>query len=177
MNEISPQAATEVRYPFVWDRIVSVADKTARGLSVVSGVFLAFVMFLSVADIAGRAMGHPIMGTYEVVGLCGALIIGFSIPYCSSKRGHIYMEFLLEKLSPFAKWVVNTATRIVAIILFGIIGVNLFRVAAGFYLVGEVTSTVRLPIYPLFYALGSCCFLECLVFVCDIVKIWEGKYE
>ena len=40
----------------------------------------------------GRA-GHPIMGTYEVVGFMLALVIGFAIPIVSLNKQHIYMDF------------------------------------------------------------------------------------
>ena len=47
----------------------------------------------------GRAFGHPIMGTYEIVSQSLALVIGFGIPKVSLDRAHVYMEFVTEKLS------------------------------------------------------------------------------
>jgi hypothetical protein len=40
-----------------------------------------------------------------------------------------------------------------------------------------VSITRNIPFYPVAYAAGVCCFVECIVFVCEIVKIMEGKYE
>jgi hypothetical protein len=42
---------------------------------------------------------------------------------------------------------------------------------------GEVSSTLRIPFYPLVYALAICCFIQCLVLLCDLVKIHRGEYE
>jgi len=42
---------------------------------------------------------------------------------------------------------------------------------------GEVTQILRLPFYPVAYAVGVACFIECLVMVSDIVKLAGGDYE
>lgn len=146
-------------------------------LHTIGGWALACMMGLTVADVLGRAMGHPIIGTYEMVSMSSAIAIGFAIPFTSWERGHIYMEFLLIKFSSLSRNILNTITRVICIILFIFIGFNLFQVGADFYASGEVTITLKLPLYPIAYGVGICCFITCFVFVCDIVKIWEGKYE
>jgi len=34
-----------------------------------------------------------------------------------------------------------------------------------------------LPIYPVAYGVAVCCFLQCAVFLFDIVKIWSRAHE
>jgi hypothetical protein len=46
-----------------------------------------------------------------------------------------------------------------------------------FHTSGEVSSTLKLPFYPISYFVGVCCFIECFVFMFDIAKIWRGQYE
>jgi len=135
------------------------------------------MMLLTVADVLLRAGGHPIIGTYEIVALLMAVVIGFGIPQVSLDRGHVYMEFLLEKLSGRAKNVMNVFTRVLCLILFAFIGYNLFNVAAGFRASGEVSPTIQLPFYPVAYGVGVCCLFQCFVFIFDIVRIWRGQYE
>lgn len=146
-------------------------------VTVIGGIALTFMMFLTVADVAGRAGGHPLIGTYEIVALSLALVIGFTIPKVSIERKHVYMEFLLERLPPKGKAVMNTVTRLLCMGLFVLIGYNLFSIGNEFHLSGEVSSTIRIPFFPMAYGVGVCCFLECLVFIYDIVKIWRGDYE
>jgi TRAP-type C4-dicarboxylate transport system permease small subunit len=135
------------------------------------------MMLLTVADVVLRAGGHPIIGTYEIVALLLAVVIGFGIPQVSLDRGHVYMEFLLQKFSKSARNVMNTLTRILCLILFAFAGVNLFSVGAAFRASGEVSPTIQLPFYPVAYAVAICCLLECCVFIFDIVRIWRGQYE
>ena len=106
-----------------------------------------------------------------------AVVIGFSMPKVSLDRGHVCMEFLLERLPGNGRAIMMTVTRILCIVLFFLIGYNLFTIANEFRISGEVTSTIRLPFYHVAYGVGVCCFLECLVFVFDISKIWKGQYE
>jgi TRAP-type C4-dicarboxylate transport system permease small subunit len=132
---------------------------------------------LTVADVLLRAGGHPIIGTFEIVSLLLALVVGFGIPQVSLDRGHVYMDFLLEKLSKRSKKVMNTITRLFCIILFLPLGYNLFNVGARFHASGEVSATIKIPFYPVAYGVAVCCLLECCVFIFDIVRVWRGQYE
>lgn len=151
--------------------------KASIVLNIIGGTALTLMMFLTVADVILRAFGHPILGTYEIVALSLALVIGFGIPKVSLDRGHVYMEILVDKLGGTGKAVLHTFTRLLCLFLFLLIGYNLFSVGTEFHLSGEVSSTLKLPFFPVAYGVGVCCFIECLVFVLDIVKIWRGQYE
>jgi TRAP-type C4-dicarboxylate transport system permease small subunit len=146
-------------------------------LNFIAGLAVTFMMFLTVADVLLRAGGHPIIGTFEIVGLLLALVIGFGIPQVSLDKGHVYMDFFLEKLSKRSRAVMNTFTRILCLILFASIGYNLFNVGGRFHASGEVSATIKIPFYPVAYGVAVCCLLECCVFILDIVRIWRGEYE
>jgi TRAP-type C4-dicarboxylate transport system permease small subunit len=159
------------------DSLYNILRFISKALNLVAGVTLTGMMFLTVADVSLRAAGHPIIGTYEIVALSLAIVIGFGIPKVSLDRGHVYMEFLLEKLGPSGKNAMNTFTRLLVIMLFLFIGYNLLNVGAEFHASGEVSPTIKLPFYPVAYGVAVCCFLECFVFIFEIVKIWRGQYE
>jgi TRAP-type C4-dicarboxylate transport system permease small subunit len=146
-------------------------------LNIIAGIAVTVMMLLTVADVLLRAGGHPIIGTYEIVSLLLALVIGFGIPQVSLDRGHVYMDFVLEKLSKRSKKVMNTITRLFCIILFLPLGYNLFNVGARFHASGEVSATIKIPFYPVVYGVAVCCLLECCVFIFDIVRVWRGEYE
>ena len=146
-------------------------------LSHIGAVALTLMMGLTVCDVLLRAFGHPIMGTFEIVSQSLAIVIGFSLPKVSFDRGHVYMEILAEKLSKKGKAVLYTFTRVICILLFILIAYNLIGVGNEFRLSGEVTSTIRLPFFPLAYGVGVCCFLQVFVFLYDIITIWRGEYE
>jgi len=146
-------------------------------LSYIGGAALTFMMLLTVADVILRAGGRPILGTYEIVSFSLAIVIGFTIPKVSLDRGHVFMEIVLDKVSKDSKAILNTFTRLLCLILFAIVGYNLFLIGNELITSGEVSSTLKLPFYPIAYGVGVCCFIECFVFIFDIVKIWRGEYE
>jgi TRAP-type C4-dicarboxylate transport system permease small subunit len=156
---------------------LGVVQRLSKWMNAIAGVALAFIMFLTVADVFLRLFGAPIVGTYEMVGLGGAIVIGFGIPMTSWQRGHIFVDFFVQRFSAFVQNVFNFCTRLVSMGLFALIGWNLFIIAFEYYKSGEVTLTRSLPFYPVAYGLGVCCFIQVLVLFCDLVKILGGKYE
>lgn len=158
-------------------RLFGILLKVNKILSYIAGVALTFMMLLTVADVLLRAGGRPILGTYEMVAFSLAVVIGFGIPKVSLDRGHVYMEVVLDKVSKRSKAILNSFTRILCLILFAIIGYNLFLVGNELYASGEVSSTLKLPFFPIAYGVGVCCFIECFVFIFDIVRIWRGEHE
>ena len=78
------------------DALYDVLKFISKILNFIAGITLTLMMLLTVADVSLRAAGHPIIGTYEIVALSLAIVIGFGIPKVSLDKGHVYMEFLLE---------------------------------------------------------------------------------
>ena len=157
--------------------LLQMVSKVSRWMNAVAAVALGFMILLTVADVILRYFRKPIIGTYEMVGLSGAVIIGFSLPFTSMMKGHVNVDFLTQKLPPKGRKIFGSITKCLGILLFLIIGWNLVILGMDFHKVGEVTPTRHLPIYPVLYGIGVCCFFQCLVLLCDIVKILGGKDE
>jgi TRAP-type C4-dicarboxylate transport system permease small subunit len=138
---------------------------------------LTFIMLLTVSDVVLRFFRHPIVGTFEVVGFCGAIVIGFALPLTTWQRGHIFVDILTQKMSKGAKKWLDLSTRVLCIALFAVIGWNLFIYSHKLMTSGEVSLTIQLPFYPFAYGVGVSCFLQCFVLVGDIVNIFGGTYE
>lgn len=148
-----------------------------RILNVIAGITLTFMVFLTVFDVILRSFRRPIVGTYELVAFSGAVVIGFSLPFTSWARGHIYVEFLVSTFSKKIRDVFNIVTRCMVICLFLLIGWNLIRYGLDLQKSGEVSLTMQMPFYPVAYGIGICCLIQCLVIGCDLLKIYRGNYE
>ena len=151
--------------------------KLSRLINIIGGSSLAFIMFLTVADIILRSFRRPILGTFEIVAFSGAVVIGFSLPYTSWMRGHVYTDFLILRFSKKIRNIFNSVTRLLGTGVFIMIGWNLIKYGMDLKKAGEVSPTLTMPFYPVAYGLGICCFIQCLVLLCDISKIIGGKYE
>jgi TRAP-type C4-dicarboxylate transport system permease small subunit len=149
----------------------------SRFLNVIAGISLTFLMLLTIADVILRGFKSPVPGTFEMVAFAGAVVIGFSMPLTSWLRGHIFVDFFILKFSQKGRDIFNIATRCVVVLLFFLIGWNLIKYGMDLQKSGEVSLTLQMPFYPVAYGVGVCCFVQCLVLVCDIVKISGGKYD
>ena len=152
-------------------------EKLSRVMNGIALCALTFIMLLTVSDVVLRFFRRPIVGTFEVVGFCGAIVIGFALPLTTWQRGHIFVDILTQKMSKGAKKWLDLSTRVLCIALFAVIGWNLFSYSHKLMTSGEVSLTIQLPFYPFAYGVGVCCFLQCFVLVGDIVKIFGGTYE
>jgi TRAP-type C4-dicarboxylate transport system permease small subunit len=146
-------------------------------LSAIAGAALVFLMLLTIADVVLRILGRPIVGTYELVGLAGAVAVGLSLPLTSWVRGHIYVDSLTSRLPRVPRAILNVVTRLLVLALFFLIGWNLIQYALDLRRAGEVTPTLRFPFFPVLLGVGASCLIECLVMVADIVKIFRKEYE
>jgi len=152
-------------------------EKVSKILNAIALCALTFIMLLTVSDVVLRFFGRPIVGTFEVVVFFGSIVIAFALPLTSWQRGHIFVDFLTQKLPGSGKKMLDLVTRVASIVLFAIIGWNLFIYSNKLYMSGEVSLTIQLPFYPFSYGVGVCCFLQCFVLAGDIVKILGGTYE
>ncbi len=155
--------------------------KTVAALSgyfnVIAGVSLTLLMSLTIADVVLRGFGKPVVGAYELVALLGAVAVGFSMPKTALARGHIYVDFFIARFSRTVRNAFNVATRLLVFLLLFFTGWNLFKYAWDLRNSGEVSLTLQLPFYPVAYGIGVCCFVQCLVMICDLIKIHGGTFD
>jgi TRAP-type C4-dicarboxylate transport system permease small subunit len=149
----------------------------SRVFNVIAGISLTFLMLLTVMDVILRALKRPIVGTYELVAFSGAVAIGFAVPLTSWLRGHIFVDFFILRFSQKVRNIFNITTRCLVIVLFFLIGWNLIKYGMDLQKSGEVSLTLQMPFYPVAYGVAVCCFVQCLVLICDVIKIFGGEYE
>ncbi len=149
----------------------------AKLFNIIAGITLVFIMCLTVSDIILRFFKRPILGTFELVAFSGAVVIGFSLPFTSWIKGHVNTDFFILWVSKKTRDIFYVGTRCLGIILFLLAGWNLILFGRDLYKSGEVSPTLQMPFYPVAYGIGICCFIECLVLFCDILKTLGGKRD
>jgi TRAP-type C4-dicarboxylate transport system permease small subunit len=157
-------------------RLFGFTETLSRGLNVIGGLGLVFIVLITTSDVILRAFRLPILGTYEIVSFTGCIVVLFALPLTSWLHAHIYVDFVVEKFSPGVQKAINVCTRCMVIFLFVLFAWNLMVYGMDLQRIGEVSPTLKIPFYPVVYAAGVCCFVQCLVLVCDVVKIFGGRY-
>lgn len=141
----------------------------------IGGVVLVFMMLLTVADVILRYLGRPILGTYELVSLAGAVVIGCAIPHTSWNNMNVTVDMLLVKMGRRRRQMFQVITRMIGFLLFIIIGINLFDMGTTLIKTKESTLTLVLPLYPIAYLLAFCCFAEALVLLSQIFRLFSKE--
>ncbi len=143
--------------------------KFNRVLFIIGGCSVVFMMLITVADTILRMFKRPIVGTYELVGLSAAVVLGFSIPYTTSLRGHITVDFFTMKFKPKAKKFWLVLTRVMGLFLFAFMGYEMIVMANDLRRSGEVSATLQLPFYPIAYGIGVCLFFQVITLIADTI--------
>jgi len=151
--------------------------KVNKVMVAVAAIALTFIVLLTTTDVVLRATGRPILGTYEIVAICGGIVIGFAAPFTSWRRGHIAVDMGLRKFSDGTRNGINIGTRCLAITLCLLISWHIVKIGTDFWSGGEVSNTLQLPLYPVAYGIAACFFTLSVVLFCDVLKILGGSYE
>ena len=158
------------------ERLLSTVLRLSKVLNGIAGGAATLMICITVVDVFLRAVGHPVVGAYEIIGLiCGPIVIGFAVPLTSWERGHVSMDVLLPVLGKKSRSLLKVMTRVFCLVLFAFAGYNLFWIGGEFRSSGEVSQTLHIPFYWVTFAVGVCCFIECVVFICDILRIRRGE--
>jgi TRAP-type C4-dicarboxylate transport system permease small subunit len=143
-----------------------------------ASVSLVAMMLLTCTDVSMRYFfNRPLPGTYDLVGLMGAIIAAFAMPYTFLKGSHVAVDLLVRMLSAKKRLIIETITHIVGIFLFLILVWQCIVLAFDMKAAGEVTPTLLLPFYPIVYCMAACFFVLCLAILVDLFDIWSRKGE
>lgn len=150
--------------------ILQIADKA----NWISAVAVMLMMLLTVLDVILRFFRSPIPGTYEIVGLLGALAISFALGYTSMEKGHIAVDFLVQRFSDTVKMVISAVNNIIAMLFFAVAAWQSILYGAGLLKAGEVSMTLQVPTWPFVFGIAVGCILLCLVLLVEIMRAFRG---
>lgn len=151
--------------------------KLCRFLLLISGLTLAFMLLFTLLDVIMRAFGRPIVGDYEVISFLGAVVVGFAIPYTSLLKGHVIVDFMIEKVPKNVGDVMQVATRILGMALFLWMSWNFVVMSLDLIKSKEVTPVFRLPYYPISFGLAFTCIVQCMPLLSQVMEIVGGRHE
>ncbi|MDR2850273.1 MAG: TRAP transporter small permease [Verrucomicrobiota bacterium] len=145
----------------------------AAGLAAAGGGLLALVA-LSGLNVVCRLAGHPVSASYELSGLCGALIAALALADTQRRRGHVELD-LFTRLYPRGarRWVGAFNVFAGAVLVF-LLGCQLANRAGVLLRAGELSETLKLPYPWLMYGAAFGLFLLAASFVADCVLLVSG---
>ena len=148
-----------------------IVKRVSYYLNWISGVGLIAMAILAVADIIGnKAFKHPLPGGIEIVGFLGVIVAAFAIAHTQVLRGHIEVEFIIERFPKKLQKYINIFNCVCLVVLWAIIGWRSFDFALILINTGEVSMTERIPFYPFVLLTVLCYILTFFVFIMQLIK-------
>ena len=145
-------------------------------LTFIGGIFLVAMIILTCGNIFTRMVWAPVPGTYELMGLFGAIVTAFALGQTQLRRGHVAVDVLINTFSAKTKKAVRVAGDIICMAFFVIVTWQLIVKGNTLWRTGELTETLKIIYYPFIYAVAFGCAV--LTFVCfgDFLKaLFPGK--
>jgi len=151
-------------------RLERSVSSITRKFNWVAAAAVMAMMILTCADVILRFFRHPIPGTYEIVGLLGTIVVAFSLAHTSVMRGHISVEFIVQKLPRRAQIVIDGINSLFGVALFGLIAWQSILYASNLMHTGEVSMTLQMPIFPFVYGISIGSGILCLVLLIEFFQ-------
>jgi TRAP-type C4-dicarboxylate transport system permease small subunit len=130
---------------------LQVLNKISTGI----GACILFCMVaLGGANMVLRSLGSPVTGTYELMGLGGAMIAALAMGGTQEAKGHIQVTVLDGILPPGLRRSLDTTAHILSTLFFGLLAWRLFELSWALKESGELSETLRLPFYPVVVLVG-----------------------
>lgn len=144
-----------------FSRFERIALRVALMVSTVGLFAMALVI---VANVLGRALfGAPVLSTYDIAAVAGALLGAGAIVTAQIKASHIVMTFLIDPLPYSVRRPIALATGLITTITLAILCYAGISVGAHMARIGESTLVVEIPLAPFRIAWGFACGVAAFV--------------
>lgn len=149
----------------------SIVHRLARLMAIIGGIVLVFLILMTTASIAGRAMSSiglaPVPGDFELVETGMAFAVFAFLPWCQLQRGHASVEILSNLFGSRSNAVLDLISELlmflVALLITWQLGLGMLDKKAYF----ETTFILQLPAWWGYAAaLAGACVFSLVAFYC-----------
>lgn len=146
--------------------------RNLAGFSVALGsIGLLLSMFLSVGDVVGTQMGHPIPGALEFTESTMVLVVFGGMAWAQIRRAHIRVELVYLNVSKRMQSTMDIITSLAGILFFALLVWQGGNEALYSWQIGESTSgLIRFPLWPARWILV---FGSALMILQLILDLWR----
>ena len=133
-------------------------------LGVTSAGVLFLMMLITAIDVVGRyVFNRPLPGGFEVTELLLAALIYCGLPLVSARREHIVIDTFDPFFSPRLKRALDMAAEVICAFALAGAGYLLFRRALRVAEYGDTTNTLKIPLAPIAWLMGSMMLIAAVI--------------
>lgn len=134
------------------------------GLCLLSATGIVLMMGITTYDVVCRALFKaPVRGANDLVSVCAAITLAASLPYTTSLKGHVAIEFLFLKLSRRGRRIGNILVHSVITVLFTLFAWQCVSYGNAMLVKNQLMVTLRWPLFWVPYIMALCCASTVLV--------------
>ena len=133
-------------------------------------VALVLVMLIIVANILLRAFWKPLTGSYEMVEILGAILLSLGIAHCAVHKGHVAVSFLVDKMAFRTRAIIDTLTNLIFLGVISCVTWGMIQYAGKMLDRGYTTTSLAIPLYPVYYLVSIGLILLVLVLFCQLLN-------
>lgn len=141
-----------------------------RVLAWIAGLALIAMMLFTVADMVLRGFGHPVAGSYEVIGWLSAAAMALALGYTQLHRGHVAIDLVVERLPGRGRASVDVATSLMSLLLFTAVAWYVARYGIVLHETGSLSETLKAIVYPWVYVVAIGCAGLALALLVDFLR-------
>jgi TRAP-type C4-dicarboxylate transport system permease small subunit len=159
-------------------RIAKFIQTVNRYLFSLGAAPLAIAAILTVIDVSGRYIRHPLPGTLEISTLCLALSVALTLGHTQALKGNTDVDVLYNYLPPKLKKVTNVFTSFLCVIIVGLMTWRAWPWVVFSHRTQEWVDIVGWPFWPFKAAmlLGLfCLFVQFILDFVESLRILVGK--
>jgi tripartite ATP-independent transporter DctM subunit len=152
--------------------------KFTRILNGIGMGLLTLLMTLMTLDVILRYIfNRPIPGSMETLEFILAILVAFGFGYTAMKKGHVSVSVFTDKLSPKGQAYVETINSLICLVLSALVTWQLVLFGNLMLSGGMTTSVLRLPVYPVVYAVAFGFAVLSLVYLYEAFENGSKVYQ
>jgi len=149
-------------------------EQLSRVFIWIAGASLIAVMAVAVTNMFLRAFYVPFGATWEIVGFLAALTTAFALGYAQINKVHVTIDILVQLFPVRVRAFLESITYLLSLFLFSMTAWHLYLYAGRVQDRNILSETLRIPFYPLIYALALGFLFFALVLLADFIKSVMG---
>ena len=152
-------------------RLERITTLLSRWLNWVAGAGLIVMLALVIGDIVGiKILSKPVPGGIEIVAFLGVVVTGFAVAWTQVLHGHIQVDFITMRLTPYTRVILEVLTGFLGMAVFALLAWQSWEYGQMMRDTGEVSMTKRIPFYPFIWGLALCYLITFFVLTVEFIK-------
>ena len=140
----------------------------SRSLNVLSIIALVAAMLLSSANVILRLFRRPILGSFEIVGFLGTVIILFAMAQTQVEKGHTTIGIITSRFSERTQIIIDSVTYSASMVICILTAWRNSLLATNVWRAGEVSVVLKLPLSPWIYGIALSYLVFSLVLLVEL---------